>query len=100
MQISTGQIIGNELGMVSASYVSSKVFYKDFFNSVRNFFGWELKSYTEMLDTSRDEVVKRLTEKAMSLDANCIANLKFEVSYMANGSLAIMGYATAVKVRK
>jgi len=100
MQISTGQVIGTELGMVSASYVSSKVFYKDFFNSVRNFFGWELKSYTEMLDVSRDEVIKRLTEKATSLGADCVSNLKFEVSYMANGSLAIMGYGNAVRVRK
>jgi len=100
MKMSTGQVIGSELGIVSASYVSSKVFYKDFFNGVRNFFGWELKSYTTMLDAARDEVIKRLTERAATLGANCISNLKFEVSYMANGSLAIMGYANAVKVRK
>jgi len=100
MKISSGQLIGSELGVVSASLVSSKVFYKDFFNSVRNFFGWELKSYTEMLDTSRDTVIERMVVKAELLGANGMSNLKFEVSYMANGSLAILGYATAMKVKK
>lgn len=98
MQISNGQLKGKEVGFVSASYVSSRVFYKDFFNSIRNLMGWELKSYTSMLDFSRDEVIKRLIEKAQSVGATGLSNIKFEVSYMSSGSLAIMGYATAVVV--
>lgn len=100
MEISVGNIDGVNKGLVSASYVSSRVFYKDFFNSIRNIFGWELVSYTEMTDNARDEVIKRLIKKVESLDGNALSNLKFEVAYMASGSLSIMGYANAVKVRK
>lgn len=98
MKISVGNIVGEELGIVSASYVSSRVFYKDFFNSVRNFFGWELKSYSTMADKARDEVTKRLTERAESIGANAVSNLKFEISYMMSGSLATIAYGNAVKL--
>jgi uncharacterized protein YbjQ (UPF0145 family) len=99
MEISTSILPGKRLGMVTASYVGSKVFYKDFFNSVRNFFGWELKSYTDMLDVSVDKVIERLVEKSNVLDATGISNLKFEITYMSSGSLAVTGYADAVVVK-
>jgi uncharacterized protein YbjQ (UPF0145 family) len=99
VSINISNVDGKSLGFISSSYVCSKVFYKDFFNSVRNFFGWELISYTQMVDIARDKVIERLKEKAVSIGANSICNLKFEVSYMSNGSLAIMGYADAKVIK-
>ena len=99
MEINIGNLPGENKGFISATYVASRIFYKDFFNSIRNMFGWELKSYTEMTDFARDEVIKRLIQKAQTLNANALSNLKFEVAYMASGSLCIIGYANAVKVK-
>lgn len=98
MNITTGQEIrGNELGLVSGSYVASKAFYKDFFAGIRNFFGWEIKEYTSMLDEAREKAAKRMEEKAKELGATGIINVRYATAQTDRGAAEIIVYGTAIK---
>ncbi len=102
MKITTASSIsGNELGIVTGSYVASKAFYKDFLAGVRNFFGWEIKEYTQMLDKAREMALKRMEENATKLGATAIVSVRFATAQTERGSAELMAYGTALKeVRK
>ena len=93
----TSTIIGTELGLVTGEYVASRIFYRDFFSSVRNFFGFELKSYTEMLSNSKDEAIKRMIADAEKLGATAIVNVRFVITNLTNDSIVILVSGTAVR---
>lgn len=93
----TSTHIGTEIGLVTGEYVSSRIFYKDFFASIRNFFGFELKSYTEMMADSKDKAIERMIKDAESLGATGIINIKFAITALTNDSIVIIASGTAVK---
>ena len=66
--------------------------------SFKNFFGGELKGYTELLSESRDEAIARLQEQASALGANAVVNVRFSTSSIAAGASEIFVYGTAVIV--
>ncbi len=98
----TETIPGKEIislyGVVSGSTVRAKHVGRDIAASVKNIFGGELKGYTELLQESRDEAIKRMQEQAQELGANAIVNVRFSTSSVAAGSSEIYVYGTAVKV--
>lgn len=89
---------GKELGMVTGSYVASKIFYKDFFAGIRNFFGMEIKEYTKMLDKARSKALERMEEQARGLKADAIVNVRFTTAQTERGAAEILAYGTAVKL--
>jgi len=93
----TATHIGTEIGLVTGEYVSSRIFYKDFFNGIRNFFGWELKSYSQMLGDAKDEAIKRMIKDAEGLGANGIINVRFAITALTNDSAVVLVSGTAVK---
>jgi len=98
MKITTStKITGNELGIVTGSYVASKAFYKDFFAGIRNFFGWEIKEYTQMLDEARQKAIERMQKNAEELGATAIINMRFATAQTERGAAEIIAYGTAVK---
>ena len=64
--------------------------------SLKNFFGGELKGYTELLNESRDEAIERMQEQALQAGANAILNVRFSTSSVAAGAAEIFAYGTAV----
>lgn len=98
MQITTAQSIsGEELGLVTGSYVASKAFYKDIFAGVRNFFGWEIKEYTKMLEEAREKAVERMEKNAEKLGASAVINVRLATAQTTRGAAEILAYGTAVK---
>ena len=93
----TATHIGTEIGLVTGEYVSSRIFYKDFFNGIRNFFGWELKSYSQMLGDAKDEAIKRMIKDAEGLGANGIINVRFAITALTNDSAVVLVSGTAVR---
>ena len=93
----TPNVVGTEIGLVTGEYVSSRIFYKDFFNGIRNFFGWELKSYSQMLSDAKDEAIKRMIKDAEGLGANGIINVRFAITALTNDSAVVLVSGTAVK---
>ena len=88
--------IVKHLGLVQGSTVRSKHAGRDIMASLKNFFGGELKGYTELLNESRDEAIERMQEQALQARANAILNVRFSTSSVAAGAAEIFAYGTAV----
>lgn len=86
-------------GIVSGSTVRAKHAGRDFMAGLKNFFGGELTSYTELLAESRDEAISRMKAQAEELGANAILNVRFPTSSVAAGAAELYVYGTAVTVR-
>ena len=95
-----GQNIIEYYGVVQGSSVRAKHVGKDIFASIKNLFGGELHSYTELLQETRDEAVGRMKAQAQHFGANAIVNVRFATSSIAAGASEIFVYGTAVKVIK
>lgn len=90
--------ITEHMGIVSGSTVRAKHAGRDFVAGIKNFFGGELKGYTELLTESREEAIKRMTEQAQSIGADAIINVRFSTSSISAGAAELYVYGTAVKV--
>lgn len=93
-----GKKIVAHYGLVFGSTVRSKNAFKDIGASFKNIFGGELKSYTKLLDETREESINRMIEQARQLGANAVVNVRFATSDVAVGAAEIYIYGTAVKV--
>jgi uncharacterized protein YbjQ (UPF0145 family) len=86
-------------GVVSGSTVRAKHFGRDLMAGLKNIVGGELEGYTELLQESRDEAMKRMRMQAKSLGANAILNVRFSTSSVSAGASELYVYGTAVKVK-
>ncbi len=91
--------ITTHYGLVCGSTVRSKNAFKDVGASFKNMFGGELKSYTQLLNETRQQAIDRMVEQALQLGANAIVNVRFATSDVATGAAEIYVYGTAVKVQ-
>lgn len=88
--------VERHLGLVQGSSVRSKHVGRDIAASFKNFFGGELRGYTELLQDSRDEATERMLEQARALGANAVLNVRYSTSSIAAGAAEIFVYGTAV----
>ena len=93
-----GRSITEHLGLVQGSTVRAKHAGRDFMASLKNIFGGELKGYTELLQESREESIKRMTEQAQSIGADAVLNIRFSTSSVTQGASELFIYGTAVKL--
>ena len=93
-----GKSIVDHFGLVSGSTIRAKHFGRDLAASIKNFFGGELKGYTELLNESRQEAIHRMIQQAESLGANAIVNIRFSTSSITHGAAELYAYGTAVRV--
>lgn len=94
-----GKVIEKDYGVVHGSTVRAKHVGRDLFAGLKNIVGGELKGYTELLNESREQAIKRMIEQAESLGANAIINVRFSTSSVAAGAAEIYVYGTAVRAR-
>lgn len=87
-------------GMVSGSTVRAKHAGKDFLAGFKNFFGGEIKGYTELLEESRKEATQRMIQQAKAVQANAIINVRYATSAITVGAAEVYAYGTAVKVEE
>ncbi len=85
-------------GVVAGSTVRTKHAGRDFMAGIKNIFGGELRGYTELLEESREQAVKRMQQQATQLGANAVVNVRFSTSSVAAGAAEIYVYGTAVTV--
>ena len=90
--------VGRHLGLVQGSSVRSKHVGRDIAASFKNFFGGELRGYTELLSDSREEATQRMLEQARSIGANAVLNVRYSTSSIAAGAAEIFVYGTAVEL--
>lgn len=93
-----GKVIKQHIGLVQGSTVRAKHVGKDIFAGIKNIFGGELASYTDLLNESRTESIDRMIMQAQDLGANAIINVRFSTSAIAAGAAELYVYGTAVIV--
>ncbi len=94
-----GYVILEDFGIVSASISPSRFFTKDVVAGIRQWFGKEMKEYTQMIESAREIVLKRMIKIAEEKGANAIVNVRFMGTGVSAMSAEMMGYGTAVKVQ-
>jgi uncharacterized protein YbjQ (UPF0145 family) len=93
-----GKTITRHLGLVQGSTVRAKHVGRDILAGLKNIVGGELKSYTLLLNESRNEALERMIEQARTAGANAVVNIRFSTSNIAAGAAEVMAYGTAVVV--
>ncbi len=64
----------------------------------RSLFGGEIKTYTVLLEQTRQQAIDRMVANAASRGANAILSMRFDASEIANTMSEIVAYGTAVVV--
>lgn len=98
----TEKIPGKEydiLGEVFGVTTQSKNLVKDFGAGLKSMVGGEIRSYTKMLQTSREQAIKRLRNEALEKGADAIVMMRFDSGSIGGDMQSVVAYGTAVKYR-
>jgi len=93
-----GKRIVRVFGLVQGSTVRAKHLGRDIAAGLKNLVGGELKGYTELLNESRNEALRRMIEQSQKLGANAILNVRFGTSTITAGASELLCYGTAVEL--
>ena len=93
-----GKTVVEHFGLVSGNTIRAKHLGKDILASLKNLVGGELKSYTKLLQESREQAMERMIEQARQLGANAIVNIRFSTSSVTQGAAELYAYGTALRV--
>ena len=93
-----GKQVVEHFGIVQGSTVRAKHIGRDIMASLKNLVGGELTGYTELLQDSREEAMRRMGEQAEQMGANAVVNIRFATSSVAQGAAELFAYGTAVRV--
>ena len=86
------------IGLVSASSARARGLGRDITASIRNILGGSVVEYKELLESTRDEALRELREKARRMGANAIVGVRLTTSMIAQGVAEVVWYGTAVVV--
>lgn len=95
-----GYEIQEVLGEVFGLTVRSRNAFSQMGAGLKSMFGGELKGMTKNLETSRDEVIQRMAERAAERGANAVLAMRFDTSEMGDVWTEICAYGTAVRAVK
>lgn len=90
--------IVQHIGLVEGSTVRAKNVGRDILSSIKNLFGGELESYTDLMREARAEAETRMLESAKRKGANAVINIRFSTTSIADGASEVLAYGTAVIV--
>lgn len=100
----TNGVPGREIDMIldvieeSASTSLSVV--ADFFNSIVDLTGGSLSAFETPVSTMFEDVRRKLRAKAVSIGADAVVGLDFEVTeFSKSGALVVVGVGTAVALK-
>lgn len=95
-----GREVEQVLGMVRGNTVEAKNAGRDLTQSIRNFFGGELKAYTDLLTKSREKSIQEAKKEAEELGADAIINLRMDTSSITPQASEVLVYGTAVTFKE
>lgn len=94
-----GYEIEQVLGLVKGSASKARHVGRDIVAAFRNFFGGEVKEYTELISQTRDLAMQRMINEARNLNADAIVAVRFVSTQVMQGVAEIFVYGTAVKLK-
>lgn len=102
MILSTTENIGKDyevVGLVEGSVVQSRHIGRDILAGLKTIIGGEIKSYSDLMETSRKVANQRMIDSAKSKGANAIVSIKYQTADVMQGAAEVMVYGTAVKTK-
>lgn len=87
------EIIGEAFGVTT----QSRNAISDIGAGLKSMIGGEVRGYTKMLTTSRNEAIERLRDEAKSMGADAVVMMRFDSGSIAGDMQSIVAYGTAVK---
>lgn len=101
MIVTTADVIPGQtvqvLGLVRGNIVTSKNIGRDLMAGVKSIVGGEIVSYTQMTDEARQVAEDRMVAAAQNLEADAVVAMRFASDSIAEGTIEILAYGTAVK---
>ena len=95
-----GKKIDKTLGVVKGNTIRARHVGRDIMAGLKNIVGGEIKSYTQLLNSARDEAIERMKDEAKKLNADAVVGLRMTTSDVMQGSAEVLAYGTAVKFGK
>ncbi|MEO1228676.1 MAG: YbjQ family protein [Myxococcota bacterium] len=86
------------LGLVRGNAIRARNVGFDIMASFKTLVGGELKGYTQLLASTREQALDRMIEQAVSLGADGVVAVQFSTSTVLQGVAELMAYGTAVKM--
>lgn len=99
-EVPTGYEVDHAIGEVFGMTVQSKNVISNIGASIKNVFGGEIKSYTNMLETARQEAIDRMCENASKMGGNAVIMMRFDSGSIGTDMMSITAYGTAVVLKK
>ena len=101
MIVTTSDVIPGQavqvLGLVRGNIVTSKNIGRDLMAGMKSIVGGEIVSYTQMTDEARQVAEDRMVTAAQNLGADAVVAMRFASDSIAEGTIEILAYGTAVK---
>mgnify|MGYP000096551614 CR=1 FL=1 len=91
-----GYEIVEALGIARGNTVEARNIGRDVTQALRNVTGGELKAYSKLLTTARNEAISRMESEAESMGADAVVNVRLETSTIVKGGAEVIAYGTAV----
>jgi uncharacterized protein YbjQ (UPF0145 family) len=94
-----GKEITEVLGVVKGNTVRARNIGRDIGAGLKSIVGGEVKTYTDMTTSAREEAYNRMVNEAIELGADSIIDMRFTTSMIMQGASEMLAYGTAVKTK-
>lgn len=94
-----GKEVKEILGIAKGNTVRARNLGRDIGAGLKNLVGGEIKTYSNMTTTSREEAFNRMVNQAIDMSADAIIGMKFTTSMIMQGASEMLAYGTAVKLK-
>ncbi|TYB31271.1 MAG: YbjQ family protein [Candidatus Mcinerneyibacterium aminivorans] len=94
-----GKKVSETLGMVKGNTIKARHVGSDMVASIKKIFGGEIKGYTKMINSARQQAIERMEKKAEEMGADAVISVRFTTSEVMQGAAEILVYGTAVKFK-
>ena len=88
-----------ELGVVTGSIIRAKNMFSDFGQGLKSMVGGELKSYTDMMMTAREQATQRMIDQAVKMEADAIIGVRYTTNSIMAQAAEVLVFGTAVKYK-
>ncbi|WP_125580710.1 heavy metal-binding domain-containing protein [Lacticaseibacillus suibinensis] len=87
------EVIGEVFGVTT----QSRNMISDLGAGLKSLVGGEIKGYTKMLQTSRENAIERMKDEALAKNADAIVMMRFDSGSIATDMQSVVAYGTAVR---
>ncbi len=93
-----GKKVAKVIGVVKGNTVRARNIGRDIGAGFKSIVGGEVKTYTDMTTTARDEAFNRMANQAIDAGADAVIGMRFMTSMIMQGASEMLAYGTAVKL--